>query len=83
MTIDDGAMRELRRFAARTGLSLKEAVNRAIRAGLAAIDRPRRRGRRRSPVFRLGRPRVGLDHALRLAAELEDEEVVRKVSMRK
>jgi hypothetical protein len=31
----------------------------------------------------MGRPSVPLDKALRLAADLEDEEIIRKISSRK
>lgn len=83
LTIEDGAMRELRRFAAKEGLSLKEAVNRALRAGLAAMERPVRRRARRSPVFAMGTPTCALDKALQIAGEMENEEIVRKVALRK
>jgi hypothetical protein len=58
------------------GISFKQAVNEAIRAGLAGESR-------NDPEFRtetvaMGRPRVGLVHAMRIAAELEDQELARK-----
>lgn len=66
-------MREQRR-------SFKDVVNDAIRRGLAPTTA-------RSPVslptHRLGPPLVNLDKALQLAGELEDEEVLRKMSMGK
>ncbi len=63
------------------GLSFKEAVNQAVRAGLA----PSRRGKRsRTQTFRMGfDPSVPWDQALRLAGELEDEELTRKLAARK
>jgi hypothetical protein len=62
------------------GLSFKQAVNHAIRAGLA----PARQSEDfHTPTFRMGRPRVPVDGALRLAGELEDEETARKLSTRK
>jgi hypothetical protein len=63
------------------GLSFKQAVNDAIRAGLApASDRPVTG----TPTFRMGfNPLIPLDKALRLAGELEDEELIRKLAARK
>lgn len=56
------------------GISFKQAVNEAIRAG--AGDEPK--ARFRTATAQLGVPPVNLDRALRLAAELEDEELIRK-----
>ena len=57
----------------------KEAVNEAIRRRLSG----ERRGAR-TPTFGMGfEPAVPRDKALRLAAELEDEELVRKQAPRK
>ncbi len=61
-------------------LTFKEAVNFAIRQGLGPVgDRPTFQ----TPTFELGPPAVPLDKALRLAADLEDEETVRKLALRK
>ncbi len=63
------------------GLSFKEAINQAVRAGLA----PSRRAKRfRTQTFRMGfEPSIPWDRALRLAGELEDEELTRKLAARK
>ena len=50
------------------GNSLKSVINDAIRAGLA----PRRREAFQTRTIAMGRPTVDLDHALRLAGELDD-----------
>ena len=55
-----------------TGASLKGVVNDAIRAGLA----PRRREVFHTKSVSMGRPTVDLDHALRLAGELDDTAIV-------
>ena len=60
--------------------SFKQVVNDAIVAGLA-LERPRRRVT--LPTHRGGKPLVNLDKALQLASELEDEEILRKMSMGK
>lgn len=62
------------------GLTFKQAVNEAIRAGSA----PRtRRSTAKTRTFDMGEPRVDIDKALRLAADLEDDELIRKLAIRK
>lgn len=65
----------VRRRMRERGLTFKEALNDAIRAGLAA-DRSREPFR--TPTADMGLPTVNLDRALALAGELEDDELVRK-----
>lgn len=61
-------------------LSFKDAVNTAIVEGLTQ----RSTGAvMRTPTFNLGPARVSTAHTLRLAGELEDEELLRKRSMGK
>ena len=64
--------------------SLTRMLNRTLRLGLAA---PRKQTENRRPfkqnTFRMGAQRVGIDKALALAAALEDEEIARKMSLRK
>ena len=62
------------------GLTFKQAVNEAIRAG--ATPRSRRPGAR-TRAYDMGEPRVDIDKALRLAADLEDDELIRKLALRK
>lgn len=63
-------------------ISFKEALNQAVRSGLAAQPSPARQFR--TPTFRMGfEPAVPFDKALRLAAELEDEELIRKLASHK
>ena len=65
----------VRRLMRDRGLTFKQAVNDAIRLGLT--DRPELRTFR-SRTADLGVPTVNLDRALLLAADLEDEELLRK-----
>jgi hypothetical protein len=83
LTIDDDLMRELKETAHREGLSFKQMVNRALRRGLRALEEPARRKRYRCPVFSMGVPRAELDKALALADALEDQEIMRKLDLRK
>lgn len=63
---------ELRRKASRLGISFKEALNRALAAGLPALDPPREPYRVQAKACGA---RAGVDwlHLNRLADELEDE----------
>lgn len=83
MTIEDGLMRELRETAHKSGLSLKELVNRALRAALDRLHKPTRSRAYRGPTFSMGHPAGGLDKALQWASELENEEILRKLALRK
>ena len=59
------------------GLTFKEAVNEAIRAGLGA---PAAASRTYTTPRDLGPPRVDLTHALRVAGELEDDALARRLA---
>ena len=64
------------------GISFKVAVNEALRAGLGGPSPTARRYR--MPPGQLGvRPGINLDKALRLADELEDAEILRKLELGK
>ena len=65
------------------GLTFKQAVNEAIRRGLA---RGGERGSRtfRTPTFPMGPTEgLGLERALVTAGELEDDELARRIATRK
>ena len=82
VTLDPDVAARLRAVARERGLSFKVALNDAIRSGLDASSVPARPYR--VPARPLGlRPGVDLDHALRLAADDEDAEIVRKLHLRK
>lgn len=80
ITLDADADAAIRRLMRERGLTFRQAVNEAIRAGTS--PRPRAPVFR-TPTFCMGRPAVPIDKALRLAAELEDEEIIRKLAQRK
>ena len=74
----DVALKLKKRIAARN-LSLKEAVNQALRAGLAASEAPARARFRVEPhdfAFKAG---IDLDKLNQLTDELEAEEFARKI----
>jgi Ribbon-helix-helix protein, copG family len=82
VTLDPDVAARLKAVARERGISFKQALNQAVRAGLVA-------GRGRSRPFRqltqaMGlRPGVSIDKALALAAALEDEEAARELELRK
>lgn len=80
VTLDPDVEMLIKRAMRERGLTFKEAVNEAIRAGVA----PRRRGAPR--VFAthdMGEALVDVTKALQIAGELEDQERARKLSQGK
>jgi hypothetical protein len=61
------------------GVSFKQALNDVIRAGEDGQDRVPFR----TATADLGTPTIELDRALRLAGELEDEELLRRARLGK
>lgn len=78
VTLEPDTVALLQRRMKERGVSFKVALNDAIRAGLAP-----RGASYRVPTRAMGLPTVNLDRALQLAAELEDEELVRKLRLGK
>lgn len=82
VTLDPDVLEQVKELARRRNLSFKAALNAAIRAGLAAERGGRRAYRVPARPMHL-RPAIDLMHALQLADSLEDEEIVRKLELRK
>lgn len=80
ITLDSDTEALIRKRMRERGVSFKQAVNDAIRES-GGKGSTRTAFRTRST--RMGLPSVNLDRALALAAELEDEELVRKLRVRK
>jgi hypothetical protein len=81
VTIDGDVSALLRQAVRERGISFKQALNDAVRSGLRD-GRPKARARRiRLPAYDMGAVNAGvnLDKALGLAAELEDQETLRKM----
>lgn len=82
--IDDDLMLELKQRARDESVSLTRMLNRTLRAGLfRALQRGEGATPFRQQSVAMGVPRLDVDKALALAARLEDEEVARKLSLRK
>lgn len=85
LTLEDRIARDLKEIAHRSGKPFKTVVNETLRAGLAAKQHAPRAKRYRLRTVSLGGVRngVSLDKALALADSLEDEELMRKMELRK
>ena len=80
VTLDPDVEALVKAAMAEQHLTFKEAVNQAIRTGLA----PKQREPFRQRTFDLGfRPDISYDKALQLASAVEDQELVRKLSLGK
>ena len=84
ITIDDHLLRELKASAKKQGVPFKQVVNQALAVGLKQIQMPRRKRRYKCKTHAMGmKQEYDIDKSLNLAAVLEDEEIVRKISLRK
>ena len=78
VTLDADTEQLLRERMARRGVSFKQALNDSIRDGNVPPGAPERPP---TTVRSLGQPTVNLDRALQVAAELEDEELSRRLQV--
>ena len=82
VTLDADVESMLRKEMRRRGEPFKQVLNNAIRSGLR--DRMKRRDEAFEPlIFDMGAPRADLTKAASLAAELEDDEIVRRYRLRR
>lgn len=83
--IDDDVFRELKEQAHQEGISMAKLFDRAVRLGLQALknggDTPRKPYKEKT--YSMGVPLVDLTKANQLAGELEDEEIIKKLSLGK
>ena len=75
VTLDDDTLALVQRLMRERGVSFKKALNDAIREGAQQRPAP---SRFETKTADLGVPTVNLDRALQVAAELEDEELIRR-----
>ena len=84
LTLDPDVAADLKRRARKTGKPFRQVLNDAVRAGLRAQDAPPPRPYKLKPISAGGpMPGINLDKALQLAGDLEDEEIARKMALRK
>lgn len=77
VTLDSDVELKLQALMRAKGITFKEAINSALRAGLDTA----RPADVTFPVHDMGEPLVDLTHAGRIAAALEDEEIARKLAV--
>jgi hypothetical protein len=75
VTLDDDVVQLLRQRMTQQQVSFKRALNDAVRDGAAGRPRPAEFATRTAD---LGVPAINLDRALQIAADLEDEELIRR-----
>jgi len=74
LTLDDDVAAQLEAFRAREHLTLKHALNSALRRGLLELSQPRVRKPFRTKPLDMGRCRVpNLDNIAEVLAELDNE----------
>lgn len=78
VTLDPDTEALVRRRMAERSVSFKQALNDAIREGAMASAGPGR-DRPATQVVAMGRPRINLDRALQIAAELEDDALIERM----
>ncbi len=85
LTLDEQIAKALKNTAHRTGKPFKQVVNETLRAGLAADAAPAKARPYRLKTVSLGGiiGGVSVEKALQLADALEDEEIARKLALRK
>jgi len=82
--IDDELMMEIKKRSRKENISLTKTISRLLRRGLAAATTDKKPSRRhKEQVFSMGEPAVDLTKALGMSTALEDEELLRKMPLRK
>lgn len=82
VTLDDDVVAALHAVMRERGLSFKEALNSAVRCGLAAAN-PAARPYHVTPFTAQINPGVNVARINRLLADWEDEEILRKLELGK
>lgn len=81
VTLDPDVEQLVKTLMREKDIGFKQALNQAVRLGLS---RGNGRDDFRTPVFDMGfDTTVAYDHSLRLAGELEDDELARKIQTRR
>ncbi len=84
LNIENCLLQELKDLAHQENISLTRLVNRVLRNGMGFAEasiRPKKPYHEES--FDMGKPYINLEKSLAVSFELEDEEILRKIEMRK
>ncbi|MET0866114.1 MAG: antitoxin [Nakamurella sp.] len=79
ITLDPDVEALLHKLMSERGLTFKDAVNGLLRSALTPPNASRVDFS--FPTYNMGEPVLPLEHALRVAADLEDEEIIRRMSV--
>ena len=77
MTLDSDVEALVKKLMRERGLTFKEAVNSSLRRALA----PPGRADVTFPTHDMGEPLLDITHTLRVASDLEDDEIIRELSV--
>ncbi len=83
LTVDDSIMQKLKDEAHKSGVPLKQVVNTTLEIGLRNLHQKQRQ-KYKLKTFSMGSPLVvDIDKALQVASKMEDDEIIRKLEIRK
>jgi|APSaa5957512622_1039677.scaffolds.fasta_scaffold95878_2 hypothetical protein len=83
LTVNDNIMQKLKEKAHKTGMPLKQVVNTALEIGLRNFNSQQSK-KYKLKTFSLGAPLIAdIDKALKIATKMEDDEIIRKLEVRK
>ena len=84
LTIDEAIMRKLKKEAHDSGKPLKKVVNTTLEIGLRHLHKTPKSRKYKLKTYAMGLPQgINLDKALQIASGLENEEILRKLTVRK
>lgn len=86
LRIDQNLAEELRAYAQQQGIALDQLINQCCRFGLDKLKRRETletQERYVEKTYNMGAPKIDVTNANHVAAQLEDEETMRKMRLRK
>lgn len=86
LRIDQNLIEELRAYAKQRGIALDQLINQCCRIGLDELkgrETLETQERYVEKTYNMGAPKIDLTNANHVAAQLEDEEIIRKMRLRK
>lgn len=84
LRIEDDLLQELKRLARKENIPVTRLINRMLSTSLRSSQNTKSPKRPyREKTYDLGKPTINLDKALMIAAEMENQEIIRKLELRK
>ena len=81
VTLDPDVLAKIKSYMREKGVSFKEALNTAIRNGLSNSGKQKKLFHQKT--YNMGTPTIPLRKALQLASEMEDQEILRDLTIQK